>query len=117
MCDTRSQRGETRKGILTVYPFKGIKRLYPPQGIAMRLLAPTPSQLAAVLRGRRQALGLTQREAGGKVGLLQKTVSALESDPSGSSVASLFKLLSALELDVVVEPRQSTRISPADQEW
>jgi HTH-type transcriptional regulator / antitoxin HipB len=83
----------------------------------MRRLAPTPSQLAAVLRGRRQALGLTQREAGGKVGLLQKTVSGLESDPSGSSVASLFRLLSALELDLVLDPRQPSRTAPVGQEW
>lgn len=73
----------------------------------MRLRATTPDQLAAVLRGQRQALGLTQKDAGAQVGLLQKTVSALETDPAGSSLASLYKLLSALKLDLVLEPRQA----------
>lgn len=73
----------------------------------MRLRATTPDQLAAVLRGQRQALGLTQKEAGAQVGLFQKTISALETDPSGSSLASLYKLLSALKLDLVLEPREA----------
>lgn len=64
----------------------------------------SPAQLAAVLRGRRNACGLTQAAAGGNVGLLPKTISALESDPGSTSVASLFKLLSALELELVLQP-------------
>lgn len=85
----------------------------------MRLRATTPDQLAAVLRGQRQALGLTQTEAGAGVGLLQKTVSALETDPSGSSLASLYKLLSALKLDLVLEPRDAEAAGPANPrpEW
>lgn len=85
----------------------------------MRLRATTPDQLAAVLRGQRQALGLTQKEAGAQVGLLQKTVSALETDPSGSSLASLYKLLSALKLDLVLEPRNAGPSDPngSGPEW
>lgn len=80
----------------------------------MRLRADTPEQLAAVLRGRRQSLALTQRATGTQVGLLQKTVSALETDPAGSSIASLYKLLSALQLDLVLEPRDA---GSSDQSW
>lgn len=80
----------------------------------MRYRADTPEQLAAVLRGRRQSLALTQRATGAQVGLLQKTVSALETDPAGSSIASLYKLLSALQLDLVLEPRDGDR---SDQSW
>lgn len=85
----------------------------------MRLRATTPDQLAAVLRGQRQSLGLTQKEAGAPVGLLQKTVSALETDPCGSSLASLYKLLSALKLDLVLEPRQGENTDPSAShpEW
>ena len=85
----------------------------------MRLRATTPDQLAAVLRGQRQLLGLTQTQAGARVGLLQKTVSALESDPSGSSIASLYKLLSALKLDLVLEPRDGGTAGPSNprSEW
>lgn len=73
----------------------------------MRRLASTPEQLAALLRGQRRLLGLTQKAAGARVGLLQKTVSALETDPAGSSIASLYKLLSALKLELVLESRQA----------
>ena len=65
----------------------------------------SPAQLAAVLRGRRNACRLTQAAAGANVGLLPKTISAMESDPGSASVTSLFKLLSALELELVLQPK------------
>ncbi len=83
----------------------------------MRLRADTPEQLAAILRGRRQSNGLTQRQAGAQVGLLQKTVSSLETDPSGSSIASLYRLLSALELDLVLEHRPPGVREPKGSGW
>jgi len=83
----------------------------------MRLYADAPQQLAAVLRGRRLSTELTQREAGSKVGLLQKTVSSLETDPSGSSIASLYKLLSALQLRLVLEPNEAPADDPQSPEW
>lgn len=83
----------------------------------MRLRALTPDQLAAVLRGHRQTTGLTQRQAAAKVGLLQKTISSLETDPAGSSIASLFKLLSALDLEMVLEPKQSVSSRAKTSEW
>lgn len=77
----------------------------------------TPEQLAAVLRGQRLANGLTQKQAGSKVGLLPKTISALESDPGRSSVASLYKLLSALDLELVLKPKSKPAASRTDQDW
>ena len=75
----------------------------------------SPAQLAAVLRGRRDACDLTQKQAGAKVGLLPKTISVLESDPGRSSVASLFKLLSALDVELVLLPKSTQTASKA--EW
>jgi HTH-type transcriptional regulator/antitoxin HipB len=80
----------------------------------MQLRALTPDQLAAVLRGQRLEAGLTQTQAGELVGLLQKTVSVLETAPGGSSIATLFKLLSALNLEMVLQPK---RTSPDSPEW
>ena len=68
-------------------------------------LVVTPAQLGPVLRARRRDCGLTQVQAASNVGLLPKTVSALELDPTTSTVASLFKLLSALDLEVILRPR------------
>jgi len=71
----------------------------------------TPQQLSQVLRAYRKKKGLTQQLAGKGVGLLPKTVSALELKPDGSSIESLFRLLSALELELVVRTKGSSRSS------
>ncbi|GIK70920.1 MAG: hypothetical protein BroJett020_22150 [Bacteroidota bacterium] len=65
----------------------------------------TPQQLAQVLRAHRKRVKLTQQLAGKNVGLLPKTISALEQKPEGSSIESLFRLLSALNLELVLQEK------------
>ena len=77
----------------------------------------TPQQLAQALRSQRNSKQLTQKVAGTPVGLLPKTVSALESSPERSSVDSLFKLLSALEMELVLRPKSSEPYQPTSSEW
>lgn len=67
----------------------------------------TPAQLTSVLRSIRSERGLTQGDAAARVGLRQKTISLIETDPSRSSVGSLFRLLSALDLELVVRPKSA----------
>ncbi len=69
----------------------------------------TPGQLAMVLNGYRKKLKLTQKQAAENVGLFPKTISALENCPDRSSIASLFKLLSALGLELVLKPSSTER--------
>jgi HTH-type transcriptional regulator/antitoxin HipB len=83
----------------------------------MRLHADLPQQLAVLLRGHRLIAGLSQSDLGRKVGLLQKTVSKLETDPSGCSIASLYKLLFALQLRLVLEPHQAPAGGENAPEW
>jgi HTH-type transcriptional regulator/antitoxin HipB len=71
----------------------------------------TAQQLAQTLRGQRKSLRLTQKALSESVGLLPKTVSALESTPDSSSIASLFKALSALDLELVLRPKTATKSS------
>ena len=85
----------------------------------MDYVARTPAQLGPILRSIRIERGLTQREAGTKVGLKQSTVSAIESHSARTSVDTLYKLLSALELELLVRDKPSDR-GPAGnrkQEW
>ncbi len=77
----------------------------------------TPQQLAQALRSQRKSRRLTQKAAGAPVGLLPKTVSALESSPERSSVESLFKLLSTLELELVLRPKSSDTDQTTSPEW
>lgn len=72
----------------------------------MQNLVSNAAQLATVLRNRRKSRGLSQDTAAKKVGLLPKTVSALENRPSSSSIESLLKLLSALDLELLVAPKE-----------
>ena len=76
----------------------------------------TPQQLSHVLRSCRKQNKLTQKVAGEGVGLLPKTISALEQHADGSSLDSLFRLLSALNLELVVQERSASRRSDG-AEW
>lgn len=74
----------------------------------MDSLVLTNRQLALALRARRKSLGMTQVEAASRVGLLPKTVSAMESHPERASVESLFKYLSALNMEVYLHRKEET---------
>jgi HTH-type transcriptional regulator/antitoxin HipB len=76
----------------------------------------TSRQLSQVLRAHRKMKGITQKVAGEGVGLLPKTISALEQHSAGSTLESLFRLLSALNLELVIQERAVTRQSDGP-EW
>ncbi|HLB15824.1 MAG TPA: helix-turn-helix domain-containing protein [Burkholderiales bacterium] len=65
----------------------------------------TPEQLGQVLKGVRKEKRITQAGAGQRVGMLQSAVSLIEADPGKVSVAKLFRLLSALGLELVVREK------------
>jgi len=77
----------------------------------------TSKQLATALRGRRKTLNLTQKDVAGLVGLLPKTVSALETDPDRCSVESLRTLLVALKLELVLLPKDEGPGADRASEW
>jgi HTH-type transcriptional regulator / antitoxin HipB len=62
----------------------------------------TPEQLEQVLRALRKDKGLTQTQAGRRAGLRQGAVSTLESAPGKASVERLFRVLSALGVELVL---------------
>ena len=63
----------------------------------------TPFQLSITLKSRRKELKLTQKEAAELVGLLPKTISLLENSPMTASLDSLYKYLSALNIEIILE--------------
>lgn len=65
----------------------------------------SPETLGKVLRRYRKELGLTQSEAGKKFNLPQKTVSNIESGMAGVHIGSIFRYMSALGLEMQLEPR------------
>lgn len=88
----------------------------------MKYLISTPGQLSQALRNVRKAHGLSQGGAGKLVGLLPKTISALENRPGSATIESLLKLLSALDLELVIAPKKETdpenqNTSPSVEDW
>ncbi|MCK7460187.1 helix-turn-helix domain-containing protein [Idiomarina aminovorans] len=66
-----------------------------------------PKALSNYLRDERKNRGLSQAKVGDLVGLRQGTVSKFESMPEKMQLDTLFRLLSALELELSVKPRIS----------
>ena len=74
----------------------------------MEVKIPAATQIGEVLQGWRKERKLTQAQLGAKVGLSQVAVSHLEQAPEKTSVERLFRLLSALEVDLVLRDRASS---------
>jgi HTH-type transcriptional regulator/antitoxin HipB len=72
----------------------------------------TQGQLGAYLRRARKSKGLTQDNLAEQISKRQATISNLESPEGGATLETLFAVLSALDLELVVRPR--TKGSRAD---
>jgi HTH-type transcriptional regulator/antitoxin HipB len=80
----------------------------------VKYTAHTPKQLGQVLKGQRRSQQLTQKQAAQLVGLLPKTISKLELATETATIESLFKLLSALELELAVRSKSD---QSRNREW
>jgi HTH-type transcriptional regulator/antitoxin HipB len=67
-------------------------------------IARTPKQVGDALRRRRRSLGITQKDIAGKTHLRPATISGVEAGQSGT-LRTLFDVLTALDMEVVVRPR------------
>jgi HTH-type transcriptional regulator/antitoxin HipB len=73
-------------------------------------VARTPQQLGQVLKACRKRRQLTQTTVGSRVGVRQAQISSIETHGAGITVDTLYKLLSALGLELVLrdmQPRSS----------
>lgn len=68
--------------------------------------------LTGLIRLRRRELGLTQKQLGEKLGIDQRTVSALEKNPGSISVSRLFNVLAALEIQLYANSSNEIGQSP-----
>jgi HTH-type transcriptional regulator/antitoxin HipB len=65
----------------------------------------TPKQLGPIVQSYRKARDQTQVAIGERLGVPQSVISKLELDPSPAAFSRVFKLLAALELELVVRSR------------
>ena len=68
-------------------------------------VARTPEQLGAILRGYRHERQLTQKGVGSQCGLSQAALSQIESDPTTTSLSRIYRILSTLDLELVVRSK------------
>lgn len=71
----------------------------------MDQIARTPKQIGNALRRRRRTLDLTQKGLGDKTTLRQATISTMEKGEPGTQLRTLFDVLAALDLEIVIRPR------------
>jgi len=76
-----------------------------------------PAQLGVLLKGVRRQQGLSQQELALKAGgTSQARLSQLELQPGRLTLERLLLILAALDLELVVRPRENT-IEPAEWLW
>lgn len=71
----------------------------------MQRSARTAAQIGAIIHRERRARGLTQAQLGAKIGRRQATISKLEKGESATQLSTLFDVLSALDLELIVDAR------------
>ena len=79
----------------------------------------SPKMLAQAVRNARKQCKLTQRETAESIGMKQSTVSEFVNHPEGIRIGTLFMLLAALDLKLLVVSRRGEHKSSDswDQQW
>jgi HTH-type transcriptional regulator/antitoxin HipB len=68
-------------------------------------IARNPKQAGEAVRRRRRALGMTQMDIAEKTSLRPATISGVEAGKAGTELRTLFDILTALDMELVVRPR------------
>lgn len=77
--------------------------------------ATSPKVLGQILKSARNEKGLNQQQAGNLVGITQAMVSRIETGESNARIDTLFRLLAALGMEMIVQPRGiSSNMSEGD---
>jgi HTH-type transcriptional regulator/antitoxin HipB len=83
------------------------------------MLIHSPKELAFLITNQRKKLKLSQAEVGKLVGLKQQTISDFEIKPESTQLNTLFRILSALNLDIKVLAKDEVSITKIQwkEEW
>ncbi|QCJ71905.1 transcriptional regulator [Providencia heimbachae] len=74
-------------------------------------------QLSAYMKDVRETKKLSQSKVASKVGIRQDTVSNFELSPDSTKLETFFKILSALNLELDIKPRNENGSSNTDSGW
>jgi len=82
----------------------------------MEQLVTTSEALGEAIQRARTLKGLNQTEAGYPFNLSQRTVSSIEGGAPGTRLDTLFRMLAALDLEMVIRTKPSIT-KPDKDEW
>ena len=74
----------------------------------------SPKALGNAIKRQRKEKKLNQQEAGADFKINQTTISSIEQGAPGTRLETLFRLLAALELEMVIRPKKPTHLRPGD---
>jgi HTH-type transcriptional regulator/antitoxin HipB len=77
----------------------------------------SPESLGFALREERKKKGLNQTELGIPVGVDQTTVSKVEQGKPGTRLDTLFRLLSVLDLELILQPKDVSSSTTSKEDW
>ncbi len=83
----------------------------------MRTKTTSPESLGHILRSVRKNKSLSQTEAGKSVGIDQPTLSKIERGESNVRIDTLFRLLAALDMEMIVKPRDRISNQSEGDNW
>lgn len=63
--------------------------------------------LGSAIRRQRKTKKLSQKEAGSTFNIDQTTVSSIEQGAAGTRLETLFRMLAALDLEMVIRPKKT----------
>lgn len=73
--------------------------------------------LGEALRGARKKKRMTQRDTAKSVGLDQPSLSKIERGEASARIDTLFRLLAALDLELILQPRQRPLDESEGDRW
>ena len=73
----------------------------------MEQLIHSPKSLGNAIKRQRKIKNLNQTEAGSVVKIEQSTLSSIENGAPGTRLETLFRVLAALDLEIIIRPKQT----------
>lgn len=70
----------------------------------------SPHSLGQAIKRQRKAMKLSQIQAGSAFKLDQTTISSIEQGAPGTRLETLFRMLAALDLEMVIRPKQVSTV-------
>ncbi len=74
----------------------------------------SPKSLGIALKRQRKAKKFSQHEAGAPFKLDQTTISSIEQGAPGTRLETLFRLLAALDLEIIIRPKKNSSVKKGE---